>query len=195
MSDTAGGKIAHLVIDSFTVSATGQAGMLFTQEAANGLKGQYIHGYIVDGKLSGTAKPSVEDNQTMNLVMPAMNALFPGISSRASNTQNWTDTTRSNSVNEQGTQNSESIVNWTVTGREGEMLSLTGEATGTVTIEATEQQVSGTVTSTSTVRSVIGGPSTSATLNSKQALSVLISALPDPLPVNIETRATLTQIP
>jgi hypothetical protein len=195
MSDTAGGQIAHLVIDSFTVNATGQAGALFTQEAANGLKGQYIHGYIVDGKLTGTAKPSVEDNQVMNLAMPAMNALFPGIGSRATNAQNWTDTTRSNSVNEQGTQNSESIVTWTITGREGTMLSLTGEATGTVTIEATEQQVSGTVTSTSTVRSVIGGPSTSATLNSKQALSVLISALPEPLPVNIETRATLTSIP
>jgi hypothetical protein len=195
MSDTAGGQLAHLVIDSFTVSADGQAGAMFSQELANALKGQFIHGYVVDGKLSGTAKPSVEDNQTMNLVMPAMNALFPGIGARASSAETWTDTTRNNTVNEQGTQNSESIVTWTVTGRNGEVLSLTGAAQGTVTIEAAEQQVSGTVTSTSTVTSVVGGPSTSATLESKQVLSVLIAALPDPLPVSVETRATLTQIP
>jgi hypothetical protein len=195
LSDTTGGQLAHLVIDSFTVNATGQAAGNFSQELANALKGQYLHGYIVDGKLSGAAKPSVEGNPTMNLVMPAMNALFPGIGARAANEQNWSDTTRNNTINEGGTQNTESIVQWTVNSREGTTLNLTGEATGTVTMETPEQQVSGTVTSTSTVVSVVGGPSTSATLSSKQALTVLISALPDPLPVNIETQATLTAIP
>lgn len=195
LSDTTGGQLAHLVIDSFTVNATGQAAMQFSPDLASALKGQYLHGYIVDGKLSGSAKPSVEDNPTMNLVMPAMNALFPGVGARAATAQSWSDTTRNNTINETGTQNTESIVDWTVNSREGAMLNLTGAARGTVTIESPEQQVSGTVTSTSTVTSVVGGPSTSATLNSKQVLTVLISALPDPLPVNIETRATLTSLP
>lgn len=195
MSDTTGGKIAHVVIDSLTFTATGQMAMQFSQTFADSLKGQWLHGYIVDGKMLGTAKPSVEGNVAMSLVMPVMNALFPGIGAKAANNQAWSDTTRSDVVNDQVTQHSQSVVAWTVTGREGGLLTLTGAGTGTVSVEAPEQQATGQVTSSAAVTTVIGGPSKSAKLTNAQELSVLIAALPDPLPVKVASDATLTELP
>lgn len=195
MSDTTGGRLAHVVIDSLKVTANGMLAAQYSQATADALKGASLHGYIVDGKLQGAAKPSVEDNMAMSLVMPVMNAMFPGVGPKAANTQAWTDTSRTDVTNEQMTQNSQAIVAWTVTGRDGSLVSLTGAGTGTVTMEGAEQQATGQVTTSVTVTSVVGGPAKSAKMVSSQQLSVLIAALPDPLPVKVDTDATLTELP
>jgi hypothetical protein len=195
MSDTTGGRLAHVVIDSLTVVGNGPLAGQFSQALADALKGESLHGYIVDGKLQGAAKPSVDANPTLNLVMPVMNALFPGVGARAATTQSWSDTTQNNVTNEQGTQNSQSIVAWTVTGREGTVFTLTGAGTGTTSVEGEQQQATGTVTSSITVSTVAGGPAKSTKLTSSQELSVLVPSLPDPIPVKVDTEATLTELP
>jgi hypothetical protein len=195
MSDTTGGQLAHVVVDSLVLTAVGQFEIEYTQTLADSLKGQWLHGYIVDGKLVGAAQPSVTDNVTINLVMPVMNALFPGIGAKAASAESWPDTTRNENVTGEMTRRSQAIVQWTVTSREGDVLSVTGAGTGTLSVEAPEQQATGQVTSTASVTTVIGGPATAAKLANSQELSVLIPQLPDPLPVKIATEATLTRLP
>ena len=195
MSDTTGGKLAHVVIDSMTVAATGQLAGQFTQAAADALRGATLHGYVVDGKMSGPAKPSVTDNPAMNLAMAAMAALFPGVSSKGTAGQGWVDTTRSESTNEAGTQNTEQVVTWTVASRDGATLTLTSSGKGTITAETNGQQITGTITSNGSVTSVIGGPATTATITTVQELSVLSPSLPEAIPVKVSSLAVLTQLP
>jgi hypothetical protein len=193
MSDTTGGRLAHVVIDSVTMTATGPLAGEYTQERAIALRGQSLHGYIVDGKMVGAAKPSVEDNPVVTLVLPVMNTMFPGVGAKAS-AQSWTDTTRSDLTTEAMTQHNQAVVAWTVTNRAGDILSLTGAGTGTISMEAPDNQASGSVTTSVTVTTVIGGPAKSTRLTSSQQLSVLIPALSDPIPVKVETDATLTEL-
>lgn len=194
MSDTAGGRLAHVVIDSVTMTVSGPLAAQYTSELATALKGQSLHAYIVDGKMVGAAKPSVEGNPVMTLVLPVMNAMFPGVGSRAS-AERWSDTTRSDVATEAMTQHNQAVVAWTVTGREGNLLSLTGAGTGTISMENPDNQASGAVTTSVTVTTVIGGPARSTRLTSSQQLSVLVPALSDPIPVKVETDATLTELP
>jgi hypothetical protein len=195
MSDTTGGKLAHVVIDSMTVAATGQLAGQFSQDAATALRGATLHAYVVDGKMSGPAKPSIEGNPAMNIAIAGMAALFPGVSSKATAGQGWVDTTRSESTTEAGTQNTEQVVTWTVSGREGATLTLTSSGTGTFSAETSGQQITGTITSSGSVTSVIGGPATSATINTTQDLSVLSPSLPDAIPVKVTSMAVLTLMP
>jgi hypothetical protein len=195
MSDTTGGKLAHLAIDSMTVVATGQLSNAFTQDLADSLKGQWLHAYVVDGKISGTPTPSVEGNPALAVATAAINALFPGIGSKAASGQGWADTTSNDVTNDQGMQNTQQIVTWTVGTRDGETLMLTGTGSGSVTAEMGGQQITGILSSSATITSVIGGPSSKATITSTQELSVLNPALPEPIPVKVSSTATLVELP
>lgn len=195
MSDTTGGKLAHVVIDSLTVSATGQLAMAFSQSLADSLRGAWLHGYVVDGKLSGPAKPSVEGNPTMSIALAGMNALFPGVSGKAATATSWADTTNSSVTNESGTQSTNQIVTWTVTSKDGATLTLTSSGTGTANADMDGQQITGTVTSSGSVTSAVGGPSTTATITLLQELMVLTPSFPDPIPVKVSSKATLIELP
>ncbi|HRP06842.1 MAG TPA: hypothetical protein PLL69_00005, partial [Gemmatimonadales bacterium] len=98
------------------------------------------------------------------------------------------------SESEGTTRNVQTVVHWTVTGRDGDAYVLTGSAVGTVSVDSPEQQISGTVTSTFSITSAIGGPSSSSTTTSTQDLSLLVSALPDPLPVQVQQKFTVTEL-
>lgn len=195
MSDTTDGKLAHVVVDSMTVSATGQLAAQFAQSMADSLRGAWMHGHVVDGKLSGPPKLSVQDNPAMAIAMAGMNALFPGVTSKATGGTQWADTTRSDVSTDQGTQNTQQVVTWTVTSRDGAAISLTSSGTGTVSADMAGQQISGTISSSSTVTSPVGGPATAATVTSTQELSVLAPSLPEPIPVKVTSSATLTALP
>jgi hypothetical protein len=192
MSDTTDGRLAHAVIDSMTVEATGQAGMMFSQTAADALKGEFLHGYIKNGKVEGTATPSVNDNAAMNLASPFLTAIFPGVRDGA---ESWSDTVSTNTSTDQANMNSQAIVDWTVTGRSGEELVLTGKGTGTVSGEQQGNQISGEVATTFAVTSVPGGPASSAVLTSSQDLLIITMQAPEPLSVKVTTRGTVTSIP
>jgi hypothetical protein len=196
MSDTAGGKLAHVVIDSLTVSATGQLAMAFTQTLADELRGAWLHGYVVDGKLNGPAKPSVEGNAAMGIALAGMNALFPGVTSKATAAgASWADTTHSSITNESGTQNTDQVVTWTVRAKNGATMTLTSSGMGTANADMEGQQITGTVTSSGDVTSQAGGPSTSAIITLLQELSVLTPSLPDPIPVKVSSTAKLVELP
>lgn len=196
MSDSADGQTAHVVVDSLTIAATGQAAMQISQELADSLRGQFVHAYIKGGRMEGAPTPSVATNPVMlAVVMPVINVLFPGVSSKAMTSQTWSDTARVDNTTEQGTTNSQQIVDWTVVAREGNVVTLTAVSNGTLTAEMSGQQIAGTTVSHISVTTPIGGPATKGTMQATQDMSVLVPSLPDPIPVKVESTHTLSAMP
>lgn len=194
MSDTAGGQLAHLVIDSMSVEATGMAGAQFPQEAVNAARGAFFHAYIVDGKVKGTPTLSVENNiAVMVLGAPALSALFIGMPEGKKVGDTWTDTT--NTAPEGGNgMSGQSVVEWKVTGMDGEAYVVTGTSTGTVSGEQQGQQISGTVEGTTEATTTPGGPAKSATVKTTQAIEVLVPQAPDVIRVQSSSSAVVTRL-
>jgi hypothetical protein len=194
MSDTAGGQLAHLVIDSMSVEATGMAGAQFPQEAVNAARGVFFHAYIVDGKVKGTPTLSVENNiAVMVLGAPALSALFIGMPEGKKMGDTWTDTTTTAAEGGTG-MSGQSIVEWKVTGMDGEAYVVTGTSTGTVSGEQQGQQISGTVEGTTEATTTPGGPAKSATVKTTQAIEVLVPQAPDVIRVQSTSSAVVTRL-
>ncbi len=197
MSDTTGGKVAHMLVDSMTINATGMAAAGFPAEAADSVRGKYIHAYIVDGKIKGNPVPSVEGNPALGLAASALPALFVGVPAGKKIGDTWSDTTNTTPPADGSPgMSGEAIVEWTVTGMDGAALVLTGSQKGTVSGEPQPgQQVSGTITGTNAVTTVPGGPSTRASVSTEQKLEVLVAAAPDVIRVDVKTTAQVSALP
>lgn len=192
MIDTTGGKLAHLVIDSMMLEATGQMEAAFNQAAADSAKGTSIHAYVVNGKVKDNAKLSLE-TQATGLVRQTLSLLFAGTRGGMKAGEGWTDTTTANNKSAAGTNQATTVVtDWKVSGAEGDAITVDGSSNGKVSMESAEQQISGTSTSKLTVTSPAGGPSRHATLTSQQALMVTVPAAPEPIPVTATSQLTLT---
>lgn len=195
MSDTTGGRLAHVIVDSMTTGGEGQLAAVYSPELSVGAKGASIHAYIVNGRLEGTPKLSVEGNAALGLAVQGLNALFPGVSAKAAGKQSWSDTVSTTTTNEQVNITANNIVNWTVNSTQGNLLTVTGAGEGSVTGDQGGNQISGTVKNTLTAVTVIGGPSKSADLSSTQDMTVVVAQLPDPVLVKVNSTMKLTSLP
>lgn len=197
MSDTTGGQLAHLVVDSIIVNATGMLAMQFPTETMKAANGQYFHAYIVDGKIKGSVNPSLEGSPAMGLAAPVLSVLFVGMPSGKKVGDVWTDTTRATppADGSPGLSN-ESVTEWTVTAVNGDMVSMTGTQQGSISGEPQPgQQLTGTVSGTAEVTSTPGGPARTARLQSEQKMEILIDQAPDVLRMEMKTTTELTPIP
>jgi hypothetical protein len=197
MSDTTGGRIALIAVDSVNYEADGQAAMQFAPGLGAGVAGSTVRAYIKDGKVEGTPQFSVPaaENPITSLVIPALSALFPGISSNEARSS-WVDTTNSETNNQAGSQVTEAIATWTINGREGNLLLIAGSTSSAVSSSTPEgQEMSGTIESKVSVKTPAGGPAQQTTITSDQDMAVLVPALPDPIPVKVNTSIKLATLP
>lgn len=197
MSDTVGGKLVHLVIDSVIVNATGMLAMQFPTEAMAAARGQFFHAYIVAGKVKGSVNPSLEGSPAMGLAAPALSVLFVGLADGKKVGDIWTDTTRTTppADGSPGLSN-ESVSEWTVTAINGDVIVINGTQQGTLSGEPQPgQQLTGTVTGTAEVTSTPGGPAKAAKMRSEQKMEVLIDQAPDVIRIEMTTSAELIAIP
>lgn len=193
MSDTTGGRLAHVVIDSMTVTTTGMAGAQFTPDAVAAASGAFLHAYIVDGKVKGTPTLSVSDNiAVMALGAPALSALFIGMPEGKKAGDTWADTTSTPAGDASNGMSGQSVIEWKVTGMDGSAFVVTGTSNGTVSGEQQGQQISGTVEGSTEVTTVPGGPATAATVTTTQAIEVLVPQAPDVIRVQIASSAVVT---
>lgn len=195
MSDTTGGRLAHVLVDSMLVNAEGQMAMAFPPALADSARGQFIHAYIVDGKIEGTPTLSAEGNAVLGLATQGLNAMFPGVGPKAEGKASWADTVTTSTVNDQANMNSSQIINWTRTGMDGSVLLLSGTGEGSVTGDQGGNQISGTVTNTIKAETMIGGPARAAELTSNQDVTVLSAQLPEPVSVKVSNTLVLTRLP
>jgi hypothetical protein len=195
MSDTAGGKIAHVVLDSMMIEATGGAAGQFPTFLADSARGAIWHLYVVGGKIQGEPKASKESPATA-LVQQGIGSLFnPVKGAKVGDT--WTDTTNVNNSNEQGSTTGTTITIWTVDGLAGGVFTMTAKATGTLSGEQQGGQmlISGTTTSTAKVVSAAGGPAASVGIESTQTMSITVPMADAPIPINGKTTVTVTPLP
>jgi hypothetical protein len=195
MSDTTGGKIAHFVVDSMKITADGMLAGQMGQSFADSLAGETIHAYIKDGRVEGTPELSASGNPAMNVAAQIVGVVFAGVGPKAQGATSYADTVTSNTTNDQGTRNTQQVVEWTVKGNNGGVLTMSGTGNGTLSADMNGQQISGTVKSTIEVTTPIGGPATASTASSQQEMMVLIPGAPEPIPVKVDSKATLTTLP
>ncbi len=200
MSDTTGGKLAHVIIDSMRLAATGQLQQAYPQSVADSAEGTFMNAYIVGGRVQGNptlrgmkdnAAQDVENSAT-SLARQTLSLLFAGTRSGKQVGEGWTDTTESSNTSPSGTQKTKVIHDWKVTGVEGGVITIEGSGNSTLSLDGGQQTYIGTATSKTTVTSPAGGPSTHATMHSNQALQVTAPGLPEPIPVTAVSDLTLT---
>ncbi len=194
-TDSAGTRLAHIVVDSMKVEGTGAMEAQVSQEMADGLKGATIDAVIKNGRVDGTPKLSAQNNVVMNLAAASVNVLFPGVNEKARGAKSYTDTLQNNDVNEAGTRNSQQVIEWTVNGTDGDALKMSGSANGTLTADMNGQQITGTTKSTISTTTPIGGPAHESMIDSTQDMTVLVGGLPDPVSIKVTTHSELTRLP
>lgn len=190
MSDTVGGQLAHIVVDSATFD-DGDLGAMLDPSVLGEAVGAVFHLYIVKGRIQGTPLPQHSGLRAMTLV-PAVAMLFPGVPAGASPGTTWTDTVRSDSSMATGHVASTTITVWSVTGSTGETLVLEGNATGTTSAELGAMgQMNGTTIETRHVTTTPNGPAVSADRQTSVEMLLVMDAGQGAQPAGIKGTSTV----
>ncbi|MBL0178745.1 MAG: hypothetical protein IPP98_06405 [Gemmatimonadetes bacterium] len=197
MSDTTGGQLAHIVVDSIVIPAgielPPQLG-----DAAGGAKGVFFHGVIINGKAKDGLKPSAQ-NPLVALLAGGVENLFPGLRPAAKVGDTWSDTVKTDKSTDGVKQNSTTLLNWTVS--TGTMASMTFDATTTGTMMSEgpspngKQTINAKISGTRSLTGPAIGPMTKGTIKAMQDLLVSIEGMADSIPVSATTEVTFTIIP
>lgn len=197
MSDTTGGQLAHIVVDSLTFPAGMEPPMGIT-DGPETAKGIYFHGYILDGKVKGGLKPSTP-HQLVALLAGGVEGLFPGLRATAKVGDNWTDTVKTDNTTEGTTQTSTTIIAWKATPGAGGMLRYEGTSTGTMMREGPgpngKQTINAKISGTRWVHGPALGPMLHGEMKSLQDVLVLIEGMTDAIPVTANTTVTISILP
>lgn len=198
MSDTTGGQIANIVVDSVTFDADGMLGGQFTAPMISAAAGQSLRAYIVDGKVSGAPQWSVavEENPVLATVGgSAVSALFVGLVDSRKVGDTWSDTTAVAPENAPNGIGNNQVITWKVTDANGAALIVDGSSTGSITGSNQGAEFSGTIEGTVAVTSPPGGPARTAKLTNTQKIEVLAPGAPGVINLDIENVITLEVIP
>lgn len=197
MSDTTGGQVAHIVVDSVAIPAgielPPQLG-----DAVGSAKGVFFHGYIIDGKAKDGLKPSVQ-NPIVGLLAGGVENLFPGLRTTAKLGDSWVDTVKTDKTTDGTTQSSSTLLNWKVSA--GTTGSLTFDATTTGTMKSEgptpngKQTLNAKISGTRSLTGPVTGPMQKGTIKAMQDLLVSIEGMADSIPVSATTEVTFTIIP
>lgn len=198
MSDTTGGQLAHIVIDSVTIPAGIELPPQLA-DATGGAKGIYFHGYIINGKAKDGLKPSTPNNPLVGLLAGAVENLFPGLRTTAKLGDSWVDTVKTDKTTGETKQNSTTLLNWKVSS--GTMASMTFDATTTGTMMSEgpspngKQTINAKISGTRSLTGPAVGPMQKGTIKAMQDLLVSIEGMADAIPVSATTEVTFTIIP
>lgn len=196
MSDTTGGQIASIVVDSVSLDADGMLGGSFTAPMISAAVGQSLRAYIVDGKVSGAAQWSDDENPVLATVGgSAVSALFIGLIPSRKVGDTWSDTTAVAAENAPNGIGNNQVITWKVTDSNGAALIVDGSSTGSITGSNQGADFSGTIEGTIAVTSPAGGPARAAKLTNKQKIEVLAPGAPGVINLDIENVVTLELIP
>ncbi len=175
MSDTTGGQLAQMVVDSAMLPpGTDLPQGMDSPDAA---KGVAFHAYVVGGKISTIPPPSTP-NGVAAIFGSALGVLFPGIHANANTGDSWTDTTTQKADG----RNSTTITHWTVTAVNGGEMTVQGAASGTTdgTVQSGQGDMTlkGTMEGTRNVTTTAGGPASHAEANATTKATVTPVSMP-----------------
>ncbi len=154
LSDTTGGMLAHVVIDTATLTSSNPQMAMLPMEITSGTA---FHLYVVDGEIkSGLTPPAM--NLGVIQVMAMAGNLFPKVRRDLAVGQHWTDTTTTDSLTPAGRVTNQSITLWSVTDRQDQTATYHGDVTGTLSAAMEQGTMTGATTGTQEVTIAPGQP-------------------------------------
>jgi len=150
LSDTTGGQLAHVVIDSLHFD--GGAMMAMLPDSLLQLKpGTFFHLYLVDGKVRSGLTPSSTSLMAVQ-ALPGVQMLFSGVRPNRPVGTTWVDTSVVDTTMKVETgaadarMGSKTYTSWAVTARDGDTLILDATSKGTTTMNMMGNDMQGTTT-------------------------------------------------
>lgn len=196
MTDTAGGQIASIVIDSVMLSADGMLAQQFPATLVTEATGQSVRAYIVDGKVSGKPTWSTEENPVVATIGgSAISALFVGLAPSRSVGDTWSDTTSVAAESAPNGVGNNQVIIWKVASANDNGLVVEGASTGSVVGSNQGAEFSGTIEGTVAVTSPVGGPAHASKLTNTQKIEVLAPGAPNVITVDVQNTVSLEMIP
>ncbi|HEY4321061.1 MAG TPA: hypothetical protein VGM77_07755 [Gemmatimonadales bacterium] len=189
MHDTAGGRLADIVVDTATFDAPNASSSGVPPEMIANPTGTTFHIYVVDGKVKGSAVPSTKTLGSAQIAA-AMGLMFPGAKPTAKAGESWVDSVTADSS--QGTSG-QSVVHWSsAAGSDGE-LALNGASSGSATVNAAGAPMQMTATGKEEISTVPGGPSHRGNVQLNAHGTMTMSGAS--IPIDVTTTTTLARIP
>jgi len=198
MTDTAGGQIARVTVDSMTLSPSGAVVAELQQhpKAAEKARGAWVRVYVSRGTLAGPAQLSDSTNPALGAIVQAVGVLFPGVRRGAKVGDSWADTSHINNASGARKQSGEVVAAWKVIAMDGDALVLDGTSTTrTKTEDGSGQSM---VVSGGTKERVVvppTGPARRASIETANDMTVTAPSLAAPIPGKTTGTLTLTPLP
>lgn len=200
LSDSAGGKVVHVIVDSLKVDTTIPQ---ITPATIDSAKGGMIHGWVdPTGHIKNlTSKPA--GNPLLSSVQGVVNALFPRVKAGAKAGDHWIDTTEVSNSGEGNNTKVKLILNYsadgaeTVAGMPATKVTASSTSTITGTMEnpmAGTMEVEGNGTGTGNFSIGADGRFLGGTLASTIDQRLKVAMAPAPIPVKTIQSLTVTLI-
>lgn len=201
LTDSAGGKAIHVVIDSATGESNAPTFQATDPAAA---KGATIHGWLDPTGQVKDLKASVSSNIMVNSIQGAVNGMFPKVRGTTRAGASWVDTTDIANTSEGNKSTAKVVTSYnaigpeTVSGVAGIRVKATSTSTIGGTVESPQagtMNVEGTGSGTGTF--VMGGDGRflGGTVTSTQDLQLKSSMMPMAVPVKVVQELTVTFLP
>ncbi|MES2304694.1 MAG: hypothetical protein V4558_04275 [Gemmatimonadota bacterium] len=195
MTDTTGGQIAHVLIDSLQLDA-GQMGAMLPDSMLQTKAGTFFHLYIVDGRIKGGMTPS-QMSMGAAQAIPGVQMLFSGIKADRAVGSSWVDTLVVDSTaSVAGTDMhiaNKTLTTWTVTARDGDNVVLDATTTGTTTMNLMGNDVQATTSGKQHLVATRQGPPREGTSETKAEMAMAMGGTSIPMTTTVS--ATLTRLP
>lgn len=189
MTDSAGGQVAHITVDSAGMDG-GEAMAMLGEEMTTVPEGVFFHFFVKDGKIASDATPSVMSVPVMNLIGP-ISMLFVNPKPTAKIGEFWTDTTTVDTTMAEGASKATTITKWKYSADETGGRVLDGEMTGTVTVDSPMGQMHGTSSGSQQIVTRTRGPVVRV---SNKTISDMVMAM-GTASMNIKGTTTITVEP
>lgn len=200
LTDSAGGKVVHVIVDSLKVETTIPT---ITSATIDSAKGGMIHGFVdPTGHIKNvTAKPG--GNPLLATVQGVVNALFPRVKAGTKTGDQWVDTTEINNASDGNNTKVRLVLNYSAVGNEilGGLPALKVSASSSSTVTGTMEnpmagtmEVEGNGTGTGTFYIGTDARFLGGVLSSILDQRLKIAMAPAPIPVKAVQSLTVTLI-
>jgi hypothetical protein len=190
LSDTTGGRLANIVVDSSAFDGGAIAAQLPAEMLADP-KGATFHLFVVNGKAKSSISPTPMSVQAVQAA-GGIELLLTGLR-RLKAGDTWTDTTMSDTATAGVSAKGSRVAIWTAKPDQGSALQLDATWTGTTSAGFGQAQMEMKVTGASHVTAVPGELAQKA--NSTGSGSATMNMAGMNLPMKVTTEITTTQIP
>lgn len=189
LSDSAGGKLAHIVIDSSSFDA-GELTAMLPPEATASAQGATFHIFLVNGKPTTPMLPTPASIQAGQLV-PGIELLLAGVrATRAADT--WTDSAKTDTSLAEASAAISRVTTWTAKAGANGTVEVDGKWTGTTSVGGGgPMKMDMLMTGTTHISGVPGGLSVGTSTGSGQAnMNISGNAIPMKVTMDVATSAT-----